>query len=161
MRFVFGWLGFFTESERNEESTILYILVLCSCVCLATEGIDGAIDTCVRQYCGEDELLQGIGCVPVPKRWEHLTYFPSECHDAEVWYICLSGFVHQNHFFTLTHPGKMRRSPRRFCKDTVVSSYSNVAETEMEAHGWENISTPVYPTTSLSATLETKITVCQ
>lgn len=113
-------------------------------------------------FCNQlTQLIQGIGCVPVPRGESISLTSPQSVMTPRFRYICLSGFVHQNHFFTLTHPGKMRRSPRRFCKDTVVSSYSNIAETEMKAHGWENISTPVYPTTSLSATLETKITVCQ
>ena len=57
---------------------------MCSCVCLATEEIDSAIGTCVRQYRREDQASSGNLLCASSQRWKHLTYFPSEYHDAGV-----------------------------------------------------------------------------
>lgn len=63
-----------------------------------------------------------------------MSHCVSEDRDTKVWIHLLEGICALSHLCTITSPGEMRRVHRRFYKDTVASSYSNVAETEKAEH---------------------------
>lgn len=124
-------------------------------MCLTTWEINGTIDRWGRELCRENQDSSG-DLVSANEQRQKASHCVSEDQDTKVWIHWIEGICATSHLCTITNPGEMRRVPKRFYKDTVANSYSNVAETEKEQHGWENISTSVHPATSLSATLETK-----